>query len=367
MSGWLSRRTAAACCVLALDLGASSARADTAECNTAYVEAQKLRRSGRLKNARRAALACAQDTCSVTVRRDCSGWLEDIVKATPSIVIEARDATGNELVAVRVFLDDALLAERLDGQALSLDPGAHELRFEHGGEVRTQRLVALEGQAYRRVSVRFEPPPSGGAGGAWLATSASAASIPDDSAATAATASAATASAMPASAATASATPVSATPAFAAPGAAPASAAPLGSALGSPPVSSTPGLPALEPWRTTLAPEPSGFAGPIPFSAYVLGGIGVASLSVFAVLATSAYVSERDLRNECGRRCGESRVDSIRDRYLIADVALGFGAASFLAAGALWALTPPARLLGSTKAELQLGLHTSRVSVSGRF
>ena len=306
----LARLVLAGCCTLALELGATSAHADTAECNAAYVETQQLQRSGQLRSARVAALSCAQDTCSVTVRRDCGAWLEDIIEATPSIVIEARDDAGNELATVRAFVDDELLAEHLDGQALPIDPGAHELRFEHGERVQIQRLLALEGQAYRRVSVRFGPARTESVGG--LSSTAAPASSRE----------------APASS-------------LAIPASSPAIASP--ESLETPDLAS------------------------IPLATYLLGGAGVASLSAFAILATSAYASERELRDECGRACGEARVESVRERYLIADVALGLGISSLVAAGALWAFAPAGQAPSQPKPDLRLDWGASSVSLSGSF
>jgi len=307
----------AGCCTLALELQATSAHADTAECNAAYVQTQQLQRSGQLRSARVAALSCAQDTCSVTVRRDCGAWLEDIIEATPSIVIEARDDAGNELATVRAFVDDELLAEHLDGQALPIDPGAHELRFEHGDRVQIQRLLALEGQAYRRVSVRFGPARTESVGGP----------LP-----TAAPASSREAPASSREAPTSSRAVPASSPAIASP-----------ESLESPDLAS------------------------IPLATYLLGGAGVASLSAFAILATSAYASERELRDECGRACGEARVESVRERYLIADVALGLGISSLVAAGALWAFAPAGQTPSQPKPDLRLDWGASSVSLSGSF
>lgn len=290
MSRWLSLLLAG-CCGFSLDLAAAAARADAAECNTAYVETQQRRRAGELRAARLAALRCAQDACSVTVRRHCGEWLEDLDEAMPSIVIDARDAAGNELADVRAFVDDELLTEHLNGHALPIDPGEHELRFEHADAVQTRRLLVLEGHAYRRVSVRFEP----------------------------------------------------------------ARAEPT------PPLAASPRAPALAP------PEPLALARPIPLSSLWLAGIGAASLSAFAVLATSAYLDERELRSECGRACDAERVDALRDRYLMADVALGAGVASLAVAGAIWAFAPGASPPGAKKPDLQLDWRATGVGISGSF
>src|SRR5690606_8965123 len=110
-----------------------------------------------------------------------------------------------------------------------------------------------------------------------------------------------------------------------------------------PSLAASPRAPALAP------PDPLALARPIPLSSLWLAGIGAASLSAFAVLATSAYLDERELRSECGRACDAERVDALRDRYLMADVALGAGVASLAVAGAIWAFAPGASPPGAKK------------------
>lgn len=310
------------CCSIAM-LATSSARAASDSCNDAYVETQRLRRAGHLRSAQQRALVCAQDECSVTVRRDCSAWLEDIVDAMPSVVIEAHDPAGNELLDVKVFSGDQLLAERLDGKALAIDPGAHELRFEYGGQTETLRLVALEGQAYRRVAVRFSAP---------------------------LTSEEVTTKALPMTAAlTAKALPMT--------------AAPAPRELEGTTTDGSSGHDPIAWLEETERPRP------IPLASYVFGGVGVASLTSFGILATSAYMTERELRNECGRECDRGSVDSVRERYIMGDVALALGVSSLIAAGAVWMFSSSPGPSGTTAEASALGveLRGSRVTLQGRF
>jgi hypothetical protein len=263
------------------------------------------------------------------VRRDCSAWLEDIADAMPSVVIEARDEAGNALLDVSVFSGDQLLATHLDGKALPLDPGAHDLRFEYKGQIQTLRVVALEGQAYRHVAVRFEQQP---------------ASHP-----------AAASSAGPASSLRASALAV------ALPAPPPPSSLPTSANLAS--------APAPLPARSSLAVPtdlpPPDRARPMPLETQIFGGVGLASLTAFGVLATGAYLEEKDLRQSCARACDPRAIDSMHDRYLLGDVALAFGVSSLIAAGALWLFLPdkPA----SEREPLGLGLRGSNLTLDARF
>lgn len=131
----------------------------TTACFDAYPEAQRLRKQGKLRKAQAQLVLCSQEDCPGAIRSDCTAWLAEVEKALPSVVIEARDAKGEETAAVRVLVDGELLAERLDGKALALDPGEHTLRFEHAGKTQEQKVLIREGEARRKIDVRFAPAP----------------------------------------------------------------------------------------------------------------------------------------------------------------------------------------------------------------
>jgi hypothetical protein len=130
--------------------------AEAADCGAAYVETQRARRDGRLLDAPGAAVACGQDACTPTMRVDCGRWLEEIERALPSIVVDARGVAGRELQAVRVSSGDRTLATRLDGRAIVLDPGRHAIRVESQGRERTVPVLMREGEKFRMVIVDFE-------------------------------------------------------------------------------------------------------------------------------------------------------------------------------------------------------------------
>ena len=93
---------------LAWVLFGTPARADEAvlECVKAAEDAQSQRSNHQLRAARLKFLLCAQQTCPAVVRNDCAGWLADVDKVMPSIVVQARDTRGVELTDVRVVVDD---------------------------------------------------------------------------------------------------------------------------------------------------------------------------------------------------------------------------------------------------------------------
>ena len=80
-------------------------------------------------------------------------------KAMPTIVFESKDATGSDVSTVRVAMDGEVIAERLGGTALSIDPGDHEFSFEAPGhDIIKRRFVVYENEKARRERVVFGVP-----------------------------------------------------------------------------------------------------------------------------------------------------------------------------------------------------------------
>ncbi len=137
-------------------LTASSAHADKAECLKAYEATQRHRKAGQLKQARRDLVVCAATECPALIKTDCTAWLVEVDRALPSVVFVAR-SEQQDLTDVRVSVDGALLAERLTGAALPVDPGVHVFRFEWQGRQVERKLTIREGEKHRREVVEFVP------------------------------------------------------------------------------------------------------------------------------------------------------------------------------------------------------------------
>ncbi len=140
------------------------ARADDAvvACVQAAEDAQSQRSSHQLRAARLKFLLCAQESCPLVVRNDCAGWLADVDKLMPSIVVQARDTKGVELTDVRVMVDGEVLADRLDGLAIPVDPGVHLFQFERAGVPPLQQQILIrEGEKGRAMPITLAatPPP----------------------------------------------------------------------------------------------------------------------------------------------------------------------------------------------------------------
>jgi hypothetical protein len=144
---------------------AAGSAAEKEACVSAYEKAQVLRKNGKLVEAKEKLVVCAQSTCPSIARQDCATWLTEVASSIPTIVIEAMDASGRPTQNVRVLMDGDVLAEKLDGTALAVNPGAHQLRFELADDHAATRtheesVLVLQGDRNRKISVSFAPPPA---------------------------------------------------------------------------------------------------------------------------------------------------------------------------------------------------------------
>lgn len=153
-------RRAARAAAIAILLGASSAHADDREvCASASELAQTLKLSGKLTDASTQVAICARPVCPKVVRKDCEELATEIEQAQPTIAIDARDAGGHDLTAVRVTIDDVVVAETLTGKAIPVNPGPHAMKYETAGAAPiTDNVVVREGQKARVLEVRFASP-----------------------------------------------------------------------------------------------------------------------------------------------------------------------------------------------------------------
>ncbi len=143
---------------LATYASSSPARAeDNAACTKSYETAQVLKKKREYIAARRELQACIKE-CPTMVQRECGQWLESIENVVPSIVIHA-EAAGEDRTEVKVELDGKMIAEKLDGKGIDLDPGQHDLKFTLAGYPPVRKnLLVHEGEQLRVVHVVFEQP-----------------------------------------------------------------------------------------------------------------------------------------------------------------------------------------------------------------
>jgi hypothetical protein len=121
----------------------AAAHADSSTCAAQSERAQQDRSDGHLKSARSEFKACAATECPAVVRADCERSYVDVDRALPSIVVIARSGS-RDVTDVRLVVDDEVAATGLDGNAISIDPGAHRVRLEtrDGRVLVTHDLVA---------------------------------------------------------------------------------------------------------------------------------------------------------------------------------------------------------------------------------
>jgi hypothetical protein len=144
-------------CLVALTLLATSAaRADRETCIAAHEEAQVMRMRGRYSAAREQLLICAQAGCPQLISSDCIALMSEVEASLSTVVFAVSDAHGQDLIDVRVLSDGKLLSQRLDGRAIAIDPGVHELAFEAPGYARaTHKVTVVEAQKRRLIQVQL--------------------------------------------------------------------------------------------------------------------------------------------------------------------------------------------------------------------
>jgi hypothetical protein len=127
-------------------------------CNAAYERAQVARAGRKLRAARDELLVCSQSKCPGAITADCGPWLREVESTLPSVVVVARDPSGNDVPAVKVSVDGAVLAARLGGVPLEVDPGEHRFVFEpERGQRVEQTLLINVGEKSRLVQVTIRP------------------------------------------------------------------------------------------------------------------------------------------------------------------------------------------------------------------
>jgi hypothetical protein len=132
---------------------------------------RSLRNGSHLQAARAELAKCATQACPALVANDCTRWLADVEQQQPSIVVAASEGGGRAIVDASVSIDDKIVATKLDGMAIDVDPGEHELRVRMpDGRSSMDRLVVRESEKARLVRVELparprskEPPVTGGA------------------------------------------------------------------------------------------------------------------------------------------------------------------------------------------------------------
>ena len=127
---------------------------DMQACITASERGQRSRAAGRLREAREQFQICGVEGCPMLVRKDCVQWQSELSTIIPSVVFGAKDKRGRDLLDVTVSMDGDTLVRKLDGKALSVDPGPHTFRFDAtGAPPVSERVLVKEGERARVINV----------------------------------------------------------------------------------------------------------------------------------------------------------------------------------------------------------------------
>ncbi|HEY8089950.1 MAG TPA: hypothetical protein VIF09_18945, partial [Polyangiaceae bacterium] len=149
-----ARVAAAACTLLVLAPLSAGAGMTKLACIDANTRGQDLRRDGKLAAAREQLRSCTDPSCPGLVRDDCSRRLDELEKVQPTVVFEVKDVAGNDVSGVEVTVDGEPAVQTLDGTALQLDPGEHELVFRATGRAPVSRTLMLtEAEKERRERI----------------------------------------------------------------------------------------------------------------------------------------------------------------------------------------------------------------------
>jgi hypothetical protein len=124
------------------------------QCVQANTDAQSFRREGRLAEAREQLRFCTSSNCPSLVSADCIKRLDELENAQPSVVFDVVDGNGRDLHDVKVTIDGRKLVDGLEGVAVNVDLGEHELVFAAPDRPQvTQKLVFREGEKARVIRI----------------------------------------------------------------------------------------------------------------------------------------------------------------------------------------------------------------------
>ena len=146
----------------------SAASTSKQACLAAHEAALALKTEKKPHAAHEKLVICARTECPVIVRKECTDQLDVVQAAAPTVALEALDDKGSSDTAVKVSLDGNVVAEKLTGAAVNVEPGEHVFVFERAsdGKKMEQKLLIVEGEKNRKVVADYQtllpkavPPP----------------------------------------------------------------------------------------------------------------------------------------------------------------------------------------------------------------
>ena len=126
-------------------------------CLASADQGQSLRDDGKYSLAREQFQTCARPECPKLVHDQCTEWLRQLDDSTPTVVFAAKDDQGGDASSARVLVDGRPVPTGIDGKPVSLDPGAHDIRFERDTPSQSVALhvVLRTGEKNREIAGQF--------------------------------------------------------------------------------------------------------------------------------------------------------------------------------------------------------------------
>lgn len=154
-----------ACLFACASLGYAPGALAEERCDEVYVSVQRLRRDGKLVDARKpleACLsACTDDTPAArhAITR-CQEWRREDATRTPTLLISAKDGLQNDLASVQVTIDGQVVASSLTGQPIPLNLGPHTIVLVGNGATETRSILATDSERKKLAVVLGRAPAS---------------------------------------------------------------------------------------------------------------------------------------------------------------------------------------------------------------
>ncbi len=153
------RALLAALALACVGLGAAPAGAQAKlgkkECAAAYVQAQKLSREDKLRDARVQLELCLNPACPAGMVKDCRQWSSEVEAAMAGVVLVVRGPDGSALSDADVQIDGQRISLPADG-SIELEPGTHQFRVEAPGLEPVEQAVTLaRGEKKKQVELAF--------------------------------------------------------------------------------------------------------------------------------------------------------------------------------------------------------------------
>ena len=132
------------------------------DCAAASEDASSLQKQEKLVAAKDRFLVCADAACPAEIRDECAHRLTELTDATPSVVFDVKDASGNDTSAVRVTMDGTLLVDHLGAAAVTIDPGEHTFHFDTTDPSQSveKKFVVRDGEKNRHLAVTLGGAPA---------------------------------------------------------------------------------------------------------------------------------------------------------------------------------------------------------------